>query len=68
MIIPLYLGVIIVKNLRSRFERFCHNNRHKGIPNLTLYIVLGCGLVSITQLMGYSEIFNLLCFDRAAIL
>ena len=55
-------------NLRTRFERFCLRNRSKGIPNLMLYVVLGCGLVSALQLLGYSDIYNLLCFDRNAIL
>jgi len=55
-------------NLRTRFERFCLRNRSKGIPNLMLYIVLGCGLVSALQLLGYGQIYSLLCFDRAAIL
>ncbi len=57
-----------MKNLRSRFERFCYKNRNKGIPNLMLYIAIGCGLVTVTALLGYPQIYNLLCFDRAAIL
>ncbi len=57
-----------MKGLRNRFERFCFRNRDKGIPNLMLYIVLGCGVVSALSLMGYSQIYNILCFDRAAIL
>ena len=55
-------------NLRTRFERFCMRNRNKGIPNLMLYIVLGCGVVSALQLLGYNELYSLLCFDRNAIL
>ncbi len=57
-----------MKGLRSRFERFCFQNRDKGIPNLMLYIVLGCGVVSAMSLLGYSQIYNVLCFDREAIL
>ena len=57
-----------MKNLRSRFERFCYKNRNKGIPNLMLYIAIGCGLVTVTALLGYPQIYSLLCFDRAAIL
>ena len=57
-----------MKNLRSRFERFCYRNRDKGIPNLMLYIVIGCGIVAVTDLAGYPQIYSLLMFDRNAIL
>ncbi len=57
-----------MKNLRNRFERFCFQNRHKGIPNLMLYIVLGSGIVSVLSMLGYSQIYSLLCFDRDRIL
>lgn len=33
-----------------------------------LYIVLGCGAVSIMRLLGYDRIYEVLCFDRSAIL
>lgn len=55
-------------NFRTRFQRFLLRNRNKGIPNLMLYIVLGCGIVTALQLLGYNQIYGLLCFDRAAIL
>lgn len=57
-----------MKQLRKRFERFCFRHRDWGIPNLMLYIVLGCGVVSILGLLGYNQIYSLLCFDRQAIL
>ena len=58
-----------MKNLRTRFERFCLRNRDKGIPNLMLYITLGSGLVYImTLLNGGSALYFWLCFDKAAIL
>ncbi len=58
-----------MKNLRRRFERFCFQNRDKGVPNLMLYISLGCGLVYlITQITGNPILYNLLVFDRNAIL
>ena len=57
-----------MKGLRNRFERFCYRNREKGIPNLMLYIVLGSGLVYLMTNMGYTQLYSLLCFDRAAIL
>ena len=57
-----------MKGLRRKFERFCYMNRNKGIPNLMLYIVLGCGIVSALDILGYNQIYNLLCFDRNAIL
>ncbi len=57
-----------MKNLRRNFERFCYRNRNKGIPNLMLYIVLGCGIVSALTLLGFDQIYSLLCFDRTLIL
>ena len=58
-----------MKNLRRRFERFCYQNRDMGIPNLMLYISLGCGLVYlITQITRNPILYNLLVFDRTAIL
>ena len=58
-----------MNNLRRRFERFCYQNREKGIPNLMLYISLGCGLVYlITSITQNTVLYNLLVFDRSAIL
>ncbi len=57
-----------MRGLRNRFERFCYRNRNKGIPNLMLYIVLGCAVVSVLELLGYPTIYNLLRFDRQLIL
>ena len=58
-----------MKKLRRRFERFCYQNRDKGIPNLMLYVSLGCALVYlITQITGNPILYNLLVFDRTAIL
>ena len=58
-----------MNNLRRRFERFCYQNREKGIPNLMLYISLGCGLVYlITSITQNTILYNLLVFDRSAIL
>ena len=57
-----------MKNLRNRFERFCYRNQNWGIPNLMLFIVIGCAIVSVLSLLGYPQIYNILCFDRAAIL
>ena len=58
-----------MKNLRRRFERFCYQNRDKGIPNLMLYVSLGCALVYlITQITGTPILYSLLVFDRNAIL
>ena len=56
-------------NLRRRFERFCFQNRDKGIQNLMLYICLGSGIMSFASMMnGVSGLYDLLCFDKAAIL
>jgi len=58
-----------LKNLRTQFERFCYKNRHKGIPNLMLYIALGTAVVYVmSQLAGNYTLYYLLCFDRTAIL
>jgi len=56
-------------SLRRRFERFCFRNRSKGISNLMLYICLGSGIVTFANLInGGSFLYNLLCFDKSAIL
>ena len=58
-----------MKNLRSRFERFCYQNRYKGIPNLMLYISIGSAIVYVMSMFDKSSIlYALLCFDRGAIL
>ena len=58
-----------MKNLRRRFELFCYHNRDKGIPNLMLYVSLGCGLVYlITSITQSSILYSLLVFNRDAIL
>ena len=58
-----------MKELRRRFNRFCFQNRHKGIPNLMLYISLGCALVYLmTQVTQNTLLYSLLVFDREAIL
>jgi len=58
-----------LKNLRNRFERFCYQNRNKGIPNLMLYITLGSALVYAMSMFDRSNtLYYILCFDRGAIL
>ena len=58
-----------MKNLRKRFDRFCFQNRNKGIPNLMLYVALGSAVVNILSIIDKTELlYFLLCFDRAAIL
>ena len=58
-----------MKNLRNRFERFCYQNRTRGIPNLMLFVSLGSALVYVMSMMDQSNIlYNVLCFNRAAIL
>ena len=54
--------------MRKRFERFCYLNRNKGIPNLMLYIVIATGIVSLTSMVGYTQIYEMLMFDRELIL
>ena len=58
-----------MKNLRRKFERFCYQNRTKGIPNLMLYITVGTAIVYILSLMDESNtLYYALCFDRDLIL
>ena len=54
---------------RKSFERFCYKHRSKGIPNLMLYIVLGNALVYFLSVFARNFVlYDLLCFNRAAIL
>ena len=58
-----------MKDLRRRINRFCFQHRSKGIPNLMLYISLGCALVYLmTQMTQNALLYSLLVFDREAIL
>ncbi len=58
-----------MKGLRSRFERFCFKNRHLGIPNLMLYIILGSAVVYLLSMLNGSYVlYEALMFDRALIL
>lgn len=58
-----------MKNLRSKFERFCYKHREKGIPNLMLYITIGTAVVYLmSELAENYTLYALLCFDRTSIL
>ncbi len=58
-----------MKNLRRKFEQFCFRHQKVGIPNLMLYISIGAALVYIMTLaMGSPVLYNVLSFNRAAIL
>ncbi len=58
-----------MKNLRSRFERFCFRHRNWGIPNLMLYLSLGSAIVYLFgEFTGNDILYDLLAFDRALIL
>ena len=58
-----------MKNLRRQFEVYCYKNRSKGISNLMLYIVAGTALVYLmSEMSGNYFLYNLLYFDREAIL
>ena len=59
----------ILHKLRRKFERFCYQNRTKGIPNLMLYITLGSAIVYLLSMFDQSyTLYQILCFDRALIL
>ena len=58
-----------MKKLRKRFDTFCYQNRHKGIPNLMLYITLTSGVIYFISLATQNYVFlNALSFDRELIL
>ena len=58
-----------MKKLRNRFDRFCFRHRDRGIPNLMMYIALGSALVYIINMIDKTyTLYNILCFDRTAIL
>ncbi len=58
-----------MKNLRKRFNTFCHRNRHKGIPNLMLYVTVTSGVIYLISLITQNYVFlNALSFDRELIL
>ena len=58
-----------MKHLRNRFNRFCFQNRDKGIPNLMMYIVLGNAIVYLISMFAQNFVlYDLLRFDRALIL
>ena len=58
-----------LKNLRSRFDRFCFAHRDKGISNLMLYVALGNALVYLMSMIDRTNtLYYILCFDRDAIL
>ena len=58
-----------LKRRYNRFEHFCFQHRNKGIPNLMLYISLGCALVYLfCAITDNNMLYSLLCFDRASIL
>lgn len=53
----------------SRINRFFYQHRHKGIPNLMLYISIGSAVVYfMTMFAGNYSLYNLLRFDYHAIM
>ena len=58
-----------MKKLRYQFDRFCFQNRSKGIPNLMLFVTLGSAIVYIMSSIDSSyTLYYALCFNRALIL
>ena len=58
-----------MKNLRRNFERFCYQNRSKGIPNLMLYISIGTAIVYFLSMVDESStLYYALNFNRELIL
>ena len=58
-----------MKKLRKRFDTFCYQNRHKGIPNLMLYITVTSAVIYFITLITQNPAFlYALNFDRGLIL
>ena len=58
-----------MKNLRRDFNRFCFQNRDKGIRNLMLYVSLGTIMAFLLTSVDPSKMVPYwLCFDRSLIL
>ena len=58
-----------MKKIRRQFDLFCYKNRDKGISNLMLYITIGTAVVYVmSNMAGNIVLYNLLSFDRVAIL
>ena len=45
-----------LKSLRKKFERFCFQNRNKGIPNLMLYVSVGSAIVYLMTVMTQNTV------------
>ena len=59
----------ILKNLRKKFNRFCHQHSNWGIPNLMLYVVIGSAIVYVMGMVNGGEVlYELLCFSKSKIL
>ncbi len=51
-------------NLRKKFDRFCFQNRDKGIPNLMLYICIGSAIVYLFSTVSNNYVlYDFLRFD-----
>ncbi len=62
-------GVVLLKNLRRNFERFCYRHRDKGIPNLMLWIAVATIVVYVLSLIDPSNaVVRALVFNRSRIL
>lgn len=58
-----------MKNLRRDIARFFYRNSDKGIPNLMMWVAIGNAIVYILSTIDPSNVlYNLLVFDRSAIL
>ena len=60
--------MIVLKNIRSRFNRFCLRHRNKGIPNLALFIAIGTFIVTLLYNLNFPQIYSYFCFDYSKIL
>ena len=57
-----------MKKLRNRFERFCFQNRNRGISNLMLYVSIGAAIVYLLSMFDKSyTLYSILCFSREKI-
>ena len=58
-----------MKKLRLKFNQFCFKHSSWGIPNLMLFVTIGCALVYLMSMVnGGSVLYDALYFDKGRIL
>ena len=58
-----------LKKLRIKFNDFCYRHSNWGIPNLMLFVTIGCAIVYVMSMINGGEVlYYSLCFDKQLIL